>query len=280
MKAVIEKVITEDESSIRAFEYSKSSFDAPWHIHPEYELTLINSSSGIRYVGNNISDYKAGELVLIGSNLPHCWKDENDQAEVASSLVIQWPEELMDSLKSFRKIQLLMENASRGVLFKNIEREDIQNQIMNVIEASSLNRYINLVSLLSSLTDLVDRELLAGASYAYDLSKVTNSRIEKVQQYVSLYYPKKIKLSDLADELNMSEQSFSRFFSKTMQRPFFVYLNEYRINRASRMLLETEMQVAEIGFKCGYDSLPFFYQQFKKFKNYSPLGFRKMYRII
>ena len=81
MKAVLEKVITEDESSIRAFKYSADEFDAPWHIHPEYELTYILNSTGIRYVGNNISDYQTGELVLLGSNLPHCWKNEEEQEQ-------------------------------------------------------------------------------------------------------------------------------------------------------------------------------------------------------
>jgi transcriptional regulator GlxA family with amidase domain len=78
----------------------------------------------------------------------------------------------------------------------------------------------------------------------------------------------------------MSEQSFSRFFSKMMGRPFFTFLNEYRINIASRMLIDTDLSVAQIGFTCGYESLPFFHKQFSKFKNESPQKFRKKHSVL
>ena len=280
MKAVFEKVITEDESNIRAFFYSDTYFDAPWHVHPEYELTYIVDSSGIRYVGNNISDYQAGDLVLIGPNLPHCWKDEQDADTQAESLVIQWPKSLVDNLENYRRVSELLAMSRRGIVFTGSDVLAIKTQMETIINASSLSRYIAFLKLLDDVAQLNEREVLAGASYSYDLSNENNNRIEEVQSFVDRNYQNKIKLADIANQLNLTEQSFSRFFSKTMQRPFFVFLNEYRINRASRLLLETDKQVAEIGYECGYESLPFFYQQFKKFKNYSPQGFRKMYRSI
>lgn len=280
MKAVFEKVITQDDSNIRAFLYSDQIFDAPWHVHPEFELTYILSSSGIRYVGNNISDYQPGDLVLLGPNLPHCWKDEQDPKTAARSYVIQWPMTLMDNLQNYRDIAGLHSLASRGICFKGSSVSSIKEQMASTIHSSSLNRYIELIKLLSEISKIEDREILAGPSYSYDLSNENNNRIKQVQSFVDQNYQTKIKLADIANQLSLTEQSFSRFFSKTMQRPFFVFLNEYRINRASRLLLETDKQVAEIGYECGYESLPFFYQQFKKFKNYSPQGFRKMYRSI
>ena len=280
VKAVLEKVVTADESSIRAFKYSEVRFDAPWHLHPEYELTYILGSTGIRYVGNNISDYQTGELVLLGANLPHCWRNDAAQPDRAESLVIQWPQSVMNALLQYRVVCRVMHQAERGVLFRGSNDIDIEKRMLRVIEADSLERFIRFADLFRHLAELSDRVVLAGESYAYEQSHETNNRVEVVQKYVDQHYGKKIKLIEVADRLSMTEQSFSRFFSKTMQRPFFVYLNEYRVNRASRYLLETDLQVAEIGYKCGYESLPFFYQQFKKFKGYSPLGFRKMYRSI
>ncbi|PWJ43886.1 AraC family transcriptional regulator [Sediminitomix flava] len=278
MKAYLEKVVTSDESNIRAFHYSENSFETPWHVHPEFELTYVLNSHGVRYVGNNISEYEPLELVLLGSNLPHCWKKDIASEERAESLVIQWSQELMDGVKHFKEIQFLMKNINRGILFKNADLYQVRERMEAIIEAHGFERMLKFLDLLKLLSTVEVEEVLAGASYAYDFSSETNSRIEMVQNFVAMHYPRKIKLAEIAEQLNMTEQSFSRFFSKAMQRPFFVYLNEYRVNRASRLLLETDMQVAEIGYQCGYESLPFFYQQFKKFKNYSPLGFRKMYR--
>lgn len=280
MKTFLEKVVTQDTSNIRAFKYSQKDFNTPWHVHPEYELTFILNSVGNRYVGNNISDYQPGELVLLGPNLPHCWKNDPESDDRAESLVIQWPKEVVLPLMEFDEIKSLFNRINRGILFHNPEKIDVEQKLNAVIESSGLERYLNFVSLLKDMLKLDKREYLAGASYEYDESNAMNDRIEKVQNFIADHYDRKIKLSEIAHELNMTEQSFSRFFSKAMQRPFFVFLNEYRINRVSRLLLETDMQVAEIGYRCGYESLPFFYQQFKKFKNYSPLEFRKLYKKI
>ncbi|OHX66344.1 AraC family transcriptional regulator [Flammeovirga pacifica] len=280
MKAFLEKVITQDESTLRAFKYDDKQFVTPWHLHPEYELTYIVKSNGSRYVGNNVNDYHPGELVLLGPNLPHCWKDDSNDEDNVESLVFQWPKELIDPLFSFSDIKYVFQNVDRGILFENPDSINIKEKMLAIIEANHWERYAKFITLLGELHQLKVKEILAGESYSYDSSKDTNNRIDIVQNFVEKNFSRKIKLSEIAEELNMTEQSFSRFFSKNMQRPFFVYLNEYRINRVSRLLLETDMQVAEIGYTCGYESLPFFYQQFKKFKVYSPLEFRKMYRKI
>jgi quercetin dioxygenase-like cupin family protein len=42
-----------------------------WHYHPEVELVYINSGVGKRQVGTHLSNYQDGDLILIGSYLPH-----------------------------------------------------------------------------------------------------------------------------------------------------------------------------------------------------------------
>jgi AraC-like DNA-binding protein len=96
-----------------------------------------------------------------------------------------------------------------------------------------------------------------------------------VHDFISKNYIHKVHLKEVAYLVNMSEQSFSRFFSKMMGRPFFTFLNEYRINIAVRMLLDGDNSVSEIAYSCGYESLPFFHKQFNKYRGGTPLVFRK-----
>ena len=56
MKAQFEKIIS-NQSALYAFVYEDVEFDAPWHFHPEYELTYIVKGKGMRYVGNNIQKF-------------------------------------------------------------------------------------------------------------------------------------------------------------------------------------------------------------------------------
>ncbi len=76
----------------------------------------------------------------------------------------------------------------------------------------------------------------------------------------------------------MSEPAFCRFFKKKLNKSFFAFVNEYRINMACKLLIETDMQVAQVGYECGYESLPFFYRQFKKFLQCSPFAYKKSMR--
>ena len=280
MKAILEKIDLKDDESIHAFIFSKSEFDAPWHFHPEYELTFILKSTGIRYVGNNVSDFDEGDLVLIGSNLPHCWKNENRTNTESKSLVIQWDKQIISDLPSFKSIRKLLEKSQRGLKIPSESNPHLIELMCEVLNNTSLKRYLKLIELLSAIAEIKDLQVLAGDSYSYNLSDSSISRLETVQSYVRNNYMNKITLLDIASELNMNEQSFSRYYSKSMNRPFFVFLNEYRVNIASRALLETDKQVAEIAYQCGFESLPFFYRQFKRFKDVSPLQFRNMYRHI
>lgn len=277
MEAIFEKVDLSNERSISAFLFDKSKFDGHWHFHPEYELTYIKQGTGIRYVGNHVTDFQSGDLVLLGSHLPHCWRNLDEYKGVAQSMVIQWVPSLLGEVPELRAIYKMMAMAGRGIKFNTKDNQEIGIQMQQLIKLSPLNQYIGFVTLLAKLSQERNIQLLAGASYAYDLSDGTEDRLNKIQNYVKDHFRRKIKLSDLSPIVGMTDQTFSRFFSRTMQKPFFEFLNEYRVNIASRLLLETDKQVAEIGFQCGYESLAFFYKQFKKFKGYSPLGFRKLY---
>ncbi|MEM8968433.1 MAG: AraC family transcriptional regulator [Bacteroidota bacterium] len=276
MKAVLEKISNPQASVITAFNYVEDHFSAPWHYHPEYELTCILESEGIRYVGNHISEYQPLDLVLLGTNLPHRWKKSEESTGKASSLVIQWKPAVLPKIVDLQAIQQLLTRANRGLFFRREVVEEILPR-MKAIVLSEGNRYLQLLNLLHMLSEIDEYEFLSGESFSPDLSEKTSDRLDKVQQYVEDHYTEKISLAQVADLVNMTESSFSRFFSRVMQKPFFSFLNEYRINRASKLLIESEQSIAEIGFSCGYDSLPFFYKQFKKIKGYSPRAFRKSY---
>ena len=115
--------------------------------------------------------------------------------------------------------------------------------------------------------------------FDHSLNHIDNERINKVYQYIKArsHYRDKITLADIGEELGMSGEYFSRFFSKTMKKSFFEFLNEYKINVACRLLIETDMQVAEICYACGCESSTFFYWQFKQFKQLPLQEYRSQY---
>ncbi|MDR6805328.1 AraC-like DNA-binding protein [Dyadobacter sp. BE34] len=282
MKAQFEAFQPLPDSSFRIFGYEVAEFDAPWHYHPEYELTVILKSEGIRYVGNSMESFEAGDLVLLGPNLPHCWKNTPDNVGTASSIVVQWPGEFMGAgwldVEEFKSVKRLLQMAGQGIRFDHGVSARVKPMLAEMLEMQPFPRLIKFLEVLELLAAVKNIHFLCEQGFAYPLNYEDNQRINTVYNYIREHYSERITLATLSGLVYMSEESFSRFFSRTMQKPLFTFLNEYRINMASKMLIETDMQVAEISFACGYESPPFFFRQFRKFGGMTPAAYRKQFR--
>jgi len=276
LKPVLEKIDLSQQQSIVAFRHEKKNFETPWHFHPQHELTYIEESVGTKFVGNYVGAYEAGELVLLRSNLPHCWKNQVRENRKARSIVVQWNKGVFARVPELESIFAMLKVASRGIIFDKKDTIKLIPLIKKLPDFGDSSLYVKLLDLLLQLSKF-SYQTLSEASFKDDLPDEYNSRMSKIHDFVEVAYPRKIYLKEVANLVNMTEQSFARFFKKMMGRPFFVFLNEYRINMASRMLIDTDWSVAEIGFKCGYESMPFFYKQFGKHKKISPSKYRKKF---
>ena len=280
MKPAYKSVSLIDSKSFKVIRQdNKQEFDFPWHYHPEFELTFISNSRGIRYVGNNIENFYENDLVLLGSNLPHCWINTGDLEEPARAVVIYLNKDLVKWLsdEQFSAISALFEKSDQGIKFGHAVAMRIKSRLYDLFDADPFEKYIILLQILHELSATTEFHLLSQMGFAYELNHTNNERINAVYQYVRKNYQNKISLSDVATHVNMSEEYFSRFFSKSLMKSFFTFLNEYRINRACKLLIETDKQVSEICYSAGFESIPFFYRQFKKIKSCAPQAYRAKY---
>jgi len=284
MKAQFEKIPEFNESSIYAFCFKNTHFDAPLHFHPEYELTYILKGKGIRYVGNSIQNFEAGDFVLIGKNMPHCWKDSGTSQTEVKSIVIQFDDTFLGNgwqdKNEFRTIKKLLLNASNGIKFSAKTAKLFKNKLKELLEKSPFEKLIYFLQLLNHLSNTRKNKYLITEGFTPVLNLKTNNRIDLVYNYVHNNYQKKITLGTVATTINLSEEAFCRFFKKALNKSFFTFVNEYRVNAACKLLLDTKKTVSEIAFNCGYDSLPYFYRQFKKFKKTTPLSFKSDYSTL
>ena len=276
MKPILEKINFEGQQSILAFHHAKKNFETPWHFHPQHELTYIEESIGTKFIGDYVGAYEPGELVLLRSNLPHVWKNHTMQQGLSKSTVVQWNKGIYTKVPELSKLFKMLRTASKGIIFNKKEVAHLIPKVLELPVLKGHDLYIQLLAILMQLSNC-EHQTLSKISFLDDMPTAYGSRMAKIHDFVEAHYHRKIYLKELAEIVSMSEQSFSRFFSKMMGRPFFTFLNEYRINMASRMLIDTDRSVAEIGFSCGYDSLPFFHKQFNKFKSESPSRYRKRF---
>lgn len=277
MKAILEAIQDDEHSSLAVQIYEKESFDTPWHFHPQYEIVYILEGQGTRYVGNSVEEFKEGDFVILAKNLPHCWKEAEYFTGQCRSVVIQWLDGILLTIPEFKPVVSFLDLAHQGIKFSERLSEVYADKVKGVVKEDPLDRYLAFVSLLSDLKDEKDFRLLCTDRHEYKLDNTASERLNKVYQYVEEHYHEKVNLQQVADNVNMSTESFSRFFSKSMNKSFFTFLNEYRINKACKILIETNEPVTSVCFACGFESLPFFHKQFKKVKNTTPLKYRKIF---
>ena len=262
------------------FQENKRQFDYPWHYHQEYELIYISTGQGLRYVGNSVENYFNDDLVLVGSNLPHCWIDEAEQQKRSpNAVVVYLKEEFSDNTwmqsHEFKAIRKLLELSNKGIKFNHAVALRLKEKCLELPKHPPLQKLVLLIQILEELSQTSEYSFLCEQEFSCELNELHNERINTVYKYIDAHYQEKISLTAVAAQVYMSPEYFSRFFSKVMKKSFFEFLNEYKISKACKLLIETDKQISEICYGSGYESIPFFNRQFKKFKNCQP----KQYRV-
>lgn len=253
------------------------------YAHKNYELNLIISGHGKRIVGNNISTFENGDLVLIGPDLPHGREFPSaGQYQLPECLSLHISETLINShlthFKELESIQDLFSRAMRGVLFKGEGVKEVAQQMEQLSELNNLQGFIALLNLLKTLTEIEDQEILSLVPESPNSHYKDMNQIKKVYDFVKRNIQDKISLDTAAGLLNMAPGSFCRFFRKRTGKSFIQYVKEFRISYASKMLSDTEMPIAQICSESGYNNLANFNFYFKSIMKMTPSEYRKNFR--
>lgn len=268
-------------------ERQKTNFNFPIHIHPECELNFIENAKGAqRIVGDSIEEIDEEELVLVTNpHLEHAWKDYRNVSKNIHEITIQFhPDLLTDTFLNKNQmisIRQLFRHAERGVAFSRESIAKVRPLLKTLTcENDSFYSLIKLLIILHELSiDKGMRELSTGQFAANVMHQHSSDEsLGRVMDYLSRHYSEVIRLSEVAEMVNMSESSFCRFFKQHTSKSFIDFLTDIRLGAASRALIDSSLSIAEIGYDCGFNNLSNFNRIFKKKKGATPSEFRDNYR--
>lgn len=268
-------------------ERQKTNFNFPIHIHPECELNFIENAKGAqRIVGDSIEEIDEEELVLVTNpHLEHAWKDYRNVSKNIHEITIQFhPDLLTDTFLNKNQmisIRQLFRHAERGVAFSRESIAKVRPLLKTLTcENDSFYSLIKLLIILHELSiDKGMRELSTGQFAANVMHQhYSDESLGRVMDYLSRHYSEVIRLSEVAEMVNMSESSFCRFFKQHTSKSFIDFLTDIRLGAASRALIDSSLSIAEIGYDCGFNNLSNFNRIFKKKKGVTPSEFRDNYR--
>ncbi len=276
MKAKFEDIPSEKgKTSIYAYCVKVPFFEFKWHYHPEYELTYIVQGNGHRIVGNSYNQFSDGDLVLLGSNLPHTWSSKLDEDNKSTAIVIQFSKEFITPFVALNEsilIKKMLETSSRGISFN--ATEDLVAKIIDLPETKGVERVLKLISILDVLSKK-ETTLVAANTFHNVVSKNSELRINRVCLFIQNNFYNKIPLKEVADLIYLTESNFCKFFKKATGKTYSDYLNEIRINEACRLLVQSEKTISQISCECGFETLSYFNRVFLNKKGMKPSTYKK-----
>jgi AraC-like DNA-binding protein len=284
IKASFEVLQPSISQSFLVKKFDKLAFDAPYHFHPEYELTCILKGSGKRYVGSHMEDFVTGDLVLLGPNLPHCWKLDITTVlpEDASAIVIQFNDAFLgdDFFNKFELLHIkkLFQKSGCGISFHSETQQDVKQMLQSLVEEKSNFRVlIGLLEILQRLASSDEYILLDQHRIIAERSTAEQERINPVFAYLVENFRKQVSLDAAASIANMTTNAFCKYFKKVTRKTFMETIIEYRLNYAIQQLVQTDKPISEISYESGFGDVSHFYKMFKAKMNLSPLNYRKRF---
>ena len=282
MKAQYEHISGSSERSFDTLNIVSERFGSSFHYHPEIEITLITQGKGTRIIGDHIARFEAPDLCILGSNLPHIYHSDEQQAPEASRAnVVQFPPELLSSIletPEMLPVQQFLARAQRGLHLRSIPAT-----IQPLLEACHNNtgpeRILALLQLLQQLASIQKTDPLASLGYHGTTDTLSQSRLDKACQYIFANFDEAITLDQVAKHTHLSPASLSRLFRKLTNKTFVHFIRDIRLGYACRLLADTDDSIVEICFRSGFRNLSNFNRQFKAQYQRSPRDWRKSTKL-
>lgn len=281
--AELEVILPEPEHCFRWFEHDYPFELARWNHHPEFEIHLIRQGSGKLVAGDYIGAFSAGHVALIGPDLPHDWIGELAPGDClrGRDVVLQFDGAallaLRNTLPELGDLQPLFDRARRGLQFSGATAVQAAALMEDIGHARGLQRLILFLQLLDTLKSAPAPQVkaLASACYAPTLDARSAERINTAFDYLMRELTGDLRVSVIAQQLQMSEPGFSRFFKRNTGHGFIDLMRKFRVQRACRLLLQSDRSVADICFEVGYANLSNFNRHFRIEMQQTPSEYRR-----
>ena len=258
-------------------------FDPTFHAHPEFQLSYVIKGEGNRIVGNSLQPFHANDMVFIGPNLPHVWKNhlsyfKKDSQLDTSVIVIYFhnnffSDEIYDK-EEFYKLKNFFNKSNLGIEIKGETRAIIGEMMFELLNTEGLESIILLLKILDTLVISTTCSYINEFDEAINYKEAETERIHKVYDFVIKNFDKQIRLEQVAEIANMTSTSFSRYFKTRLNKSFSDFLKEIRVNYACKLLKDDSISIEMISYECGYPSITNFNKQFKSVIGLQPRQYR------
>lgn len=257
-----------------------------WHYHSEIELVYIEKGTGIQFIGDHISRFTPGEILLIGSNLPHYWRCDEDyfkgnpeisaEATVAHFLPHFLGTQFL-SLPENKQIKALLQNANNGLKITGKTNKLVKKILENILNSNGADRIILVIKALHTIAVSEDVESLASNGFQTTYNESETERLNNIYSYSINNINKKISLSEIANIAFISPNAFCRYFKTQTKKTYSQFLIEIKIGIACKLLTENNQSIKNVCYESGFNNFSNFNKYFKTITGKTPLEYKRLF---
>lgn len=216
--------------------------------------------------------YNKNEIIVTPAGVKSGWKWHSKSKVIVITLE-------PDKLESFARLEL-------GILLTEKQLKDIPQFIDEDITQAGVMLMDALKSEIGSdvmfesfarvfLTKLIQKYGLEHTEDIEFSKSFTSKHYKQILDYMAENFGENIVLEDIASQAGISPFHFSRLFKQTIGQSPHQFLMAYRIEQAKKMLINSDRQMIEIAFSCGFSDQAHFSRVFKQIQGETPKNWRK-----
>lgn len=253
------------------------------HMHPEIQITYILKGTGTVYIGDYIGSFIPDDIYIVGSNVPHVFKNDEEYYESNSDLYAHGMTIFVDEsflnktlfqLPETSEFSSLLERSTRCL--KGVNQKNLRANFENLISKSGLDKMIEVLQIIKVLSNSNSLRSLMNKDGIIRVTENDGKRLNDVVQYTLNNFTQTISLEKVANIANMTVPSFCRFFKQRTRKTYISFITELRINQACKLLTNKDYTILQVAVMTGYNNLSNFNRQFKKVKGITPKEYKSV----
>lgn len=255
----------------------------PLHWHDEMELVCVKKGSGIVTVDFITYEAGAGDIMVILPGQLHSIEQQKDipmeYETISFQLDMLFPRQEDRCVKEYFLPLLQRQLEIPSYLHKDWESYQSAAACLDRADLLCQNRppayELSVKSQLYQFFYILFSQCASCGQPASSAKKRSLDKAKLIFQYIEIHYAEKLTIKEMAEACGFSQSHFMKFFKSYFGAPFVAYLKEYRLAKASRLLVSSSSPVLTIAQETGFDNLSYFNRSFKDKYGVTPRQFRQ-----
>lgn len=156
------------------------------------------------------------------------------------------------------------------------EANEIRQILRKMLYEQAMGRFINFLAMKVYLAELLF--ILARSQEEPEIRDANVLRADRIRRYIDTHYFNVMNASDISSKLGISTRHVNTIFKDQYGMTPIQYLAKVRMEKAKKLLIETDKDIVSICFEVGFESLSTFYRTFKHDTQTSPKKYRSAHQ--